>query len=286
MRLVFLKLGGSAITDKTRAETLNPGVIRDAARAVFSAREKNPDLGILLGHGSGSFGHFTAKKWGFGKGEAFADPSARRGTAANANASPLRWRAYAETGASAARLNRLVTDIFLEENVPVVSIQPSASARTRDGELIYLDAQNIRTALDHNLVPLIYGDVAFDETRGMAIIGTDAQFAYLAPLLEPARIIYTTAVSGIYTADPNKDPDAQLLRAITPATFQEIRAQVGESHGYDVTGGMIDKLARSVALVEKFPTIEIFVTAAQQDAIIGALAHDPHVAGTFIHANL
>lgn len=256
MSLVFFKLGGSAITDKTRETTPKPDVIRDAARAIFSAREQNPDLKILLGHGSGSFGHFTAKKFGYGE--------------------KNNWRAYAETGASAARLNRLVTDIFLEENVPVVSLQPSASARTRDGELIHLDAQNILTALEHNLVPLIYGDVAFDETREMAIVSTDAQFAFLAPILKPSRIIYTTAVNGIYTADPNTNPDAQLIREITPASFEEIRAHVGAAQGFDTTGGMLDKLARSVTLVQKFPALDIFVIAARQEIILNVLILPNH----------
>ena len=264
LQFVFLKLGGSAITDKTQPATPKPDVIREIARAVFAVRAQNASLRILLGHGSGSFGHFTAKKWGYGQ-------------AGN-------WRAYAETGASAARLNRLVTDIFLDENVPVVSLQPSASARTRDGELIHLDTQNIRTALDHNLIPLVFGDVAFDETRGMAIASTDAQFAYLAQILQPSRIVYTTAVNGIYTADPNKHPDAQLIREITPASFQEIRAHVGEAHGYDVTGGMLDKLARSVALVEKFPALEIFVIAADAAHIAPALLEQAPAQGTRIRA--
>ncbi len=264
MSLLFLKLGGSAITDKTRAATPKPDVIRDAARAIKSARAQNPELQILLGHGSGSFGHFTAKKFGYGE--------------------KNNWRAYAETGASAARLNRLVTDIFLEDQVPVVSLQPSASARTRNGELYTLDVANIVTALDHNLIPLIYGDVAFDDARGMAIVSTDAQFAYLAPILKPSRIIYTTAVNGIYTADPTKNPDAQLIREITPATFEEIRAQVGEAQGFDVTGGMLDKLARSVALVEEFPLLEIFVIGAQEKEIENALTQHNFAGGTRIRA--
>jgi isopentenyl phosphate kinase len=272
MQTIFLKLGGSAITDKTRPATPKPDVIRDAARAVFQARTQLAgELRILLGHGSGSFGHYTAQKWGFGEGDA-TSPNAR-------------WRAYAETGASAARLNRLVTDIFLEENVPVVSIQPSASAHTRDGELIHLETETIRTALNHNLIPLIYGDVAFDETRDMAIVSTDALFAYLAPILQPTRIVYTTAVNGIYTADPNKHPDAQLLREITPASFQALGAHVGASHGYDVTGGMLDKLARSVALVEKFPALKIFVIAAQFRAIVNALTVTHPTYGTHITAD-
>lgn len=267
--MIFLKLGGSAITDKTQPATPKPDIIREIARAVLAAREKNPALKILLGHGSGSFGHFAAKKFGFGTG---------------GMTPPQRWRAYAETGASAARLNRLVTDIFLEENVPVVSLQPSATTRTRDGELIYFASENIITALAHNLIPLIYGDVAFDDTRGMAIASTDALFAYLTPILQPARIVYTTAVSGIYTADPIAHPDAQLLREITPASFKEIRAHVGESHGYDVTGGMLDKLARSVALVQKFPQLHIHVLAATAAQLTPALTNETVAQGTHIHA--
>lgn len=265
MQLVFLKLGGSAITDKTTAATPKPDVIRDAARAVRAAREQNTELRLLLGHGSGSFGHFTAKKFGFGEKE--------------------NWRAYAETGASAQRLNRLVTDILLEEDVPVVSLQPSASARTRDKELYALDTANIVTALAHNLVPLIYGDVTFDDVRGMSIASTDALFAYLAPILNPSRIIYTTAVNGIYTADPNKNPDAELIPEITPVTFESIRAHVGEAHGVDVTGGMLDKLARSVALVEKMPGIEIRIISARFDVLQRTLAGTTPQTGTRIATN-
>lgn len=267
--LIFLKLGGSAITDKTREATPKPEVIREAARAVYAARAATPDLKILLGHGSGSFGHFSAKKWGFGAGE--ETPSEQR------------WRAYAETGASAQRLNRLVTDIFLDENVPVASLQPSASARTRNGELYALYTANIQTALEHNLVPLIYGDVAFDDVRGMAIASTDALFAYLAPILQPSRIIYTTAVNGIYTADPIKHADAELIREITPESFHHIRTKVGEAHGVDVTGGMLDKLTRAVALVQQNPALDIFIVAAQHALICDSITRTNFERGTRIH---
>lgn len=264
MPLVFLKLGGSAITDKTRETTPKPDVIHDAARAIRAARKEIPDLRILLGHGSGSFGHFTAKKSGYGQKD--------------------NWRAYAETGASAQRLNRLVTDIMLEENVPIVSLQPSASARTREGELYTLDTANIRTALEHNLIPLVYGDVAFDDTRGMAIASTDAIFAFLAPLLKPSRIIYSTAVNGIYTADPITHPDAQPIPEITPATFEQLRANVGAAHGVDVTGGMLDKLNRAIRLVRQMPELEILLIGAQAQSIQTALTQPDSVQGTRVHS--
>jgi hypothetical protein len=45
---------------------------------------------------------------------------------------------------------------------------------------------------------------------------------------------------------------------------------------------MLDKLARSVALVEQMPAMEIFVIAAKQGAIIQALGKDSQIDGTHI----
>jgi isopentenyl phosphate kinase len=271
MDLVFLKLGGSAITDKTRGATPRPEVIRGGARAVQRARIQNPNLRILLGHGSGSFGHFAAKKYGFGR------PITGETEASD------RWQAYAETGAAAQRLNRIVTDIFLEEGVPVVSSQPSASALCREGELQSLAAKPIQSALEHDLVPLVYGDVAFDETRGMSIVSTEQIFTFLVTVLRPKRIVYATAVNGIYSGDPYTNPQAELIPEITPSSFPEIRAGVGDATGYDMTGGMLDKVERALALVEQVPQLEVYIIGAEQGLIERALLQDNFAEGTWIH---
>ncbi len=263
--MIFLKLGGSAITDKTRESIAREDVIHRVAREVKQARGNNPALSVLIGHGSGSFGHFAARKSGFGQ--------------------PGNWRAYAETGAAAARLTRVVTDIFLSEGVPVVAMQPSASARCRDGELVELAADAIRTALAHDLVPLVHGDVAFDETRGMTIASTEMIFAYLAPILKPSRIILAGIVNGVFDGDPLKDPSARLIQEITPANLAEIESQLRGSHGVDVTGGMIDKVKRMVMLVERAPTIRVQIISAMRKGLVArVLAQEDTGAGTVIHA--
>lgn len=263
-QLIFLKLGGSAITDKTREATAREGVIRQIAREVKRARDANPTLKLLLGHGSGSFGHFAARKFGFGERD--------------------NWRAYAETSASAARLTRLVTDIFLAEDVPVVAMQPSASARCREGELLELATAPIQTALAHNLIPLVHGDVAFDETRGMTIASTELLFAYLAPILKPARIILAGVVEGVFTADPLKDASAQLIREITPTNFLQIESQLRGSHGVDVTGGMFAKVKIMLALVQREPMLRVqIISATRAGAVERALARAESGEGTVIH---
>ena len=263
--LVFLKLGGSAITDKRREAMAREDVIHQIVREVKRARDANPALELLIGHGSGSFGHFAARKFGFGE----------RGN----------WRAYAETGASAARLTRLVTDIFLAEGIPVVAMQPSASARCRDGELIELATAPVQTALAHKLVPLVHGDVAFDETRGMAIASTEMIFAYLAPILKPARIILAGIVDGVFTADPLQDASAQLIRTITPVNFPQIESQLRGSHGVDVTGGMIAKVKVMLALAQREPTMRVQIVSAVRAGVIErALTRADFGEGTVIHA--
>ena len=265
--MIFLKLGGSAITDKTREATANEQVIRRIAREIKQARDasRNPALSILLGHGSGSFGHFAAKKFGYGAQD--------------------NWRAYAETGAAAARLNRIVNDVFLAEGVPVMTMQPSASARCRDGELVDLAVEPICAALAHGLVPLVYGDVAFDEVRGRTIISTETQFAYLASLLKPGRIILAGMVEGVFTGDPFAEPSAQLIHEITPTSFPQIESRLRGSHGIDVTGGMIAKVESMVVLVQRMPTIQVHIVSALREGVIErALMREDFAEGTLIHA--
>lgn len=263
--LVFLKLGGSAITDKTRGATAREDVIHSIARQVREALDHKPDLNILLGHGSGSFGHFTAKKFGYGE--------------------PGNWLAYAETGASAARLNRLVADIFLAEGVSVVTMQPSASSRCHDGELVELAAGPVRTALEHGLLPLVYGDVAFDDTREMTIVSTEMIFAYLAPTLKPSRILLAGIVDGAFTADPLKDASARLIREITPANAAEVESQLRGSHGFDVTGGMINKVKTMLELVGREPMITVRLLSAMHEGLVTrALLNAEIDSGTLIHA--
>jgi isopentenyl phosphate kinase len=263
--LVFLKLGGSLITDKAKEATAREGVIRQAAREINEVLKARPDLRLLAGHGSGSFGHFVAQRHGV------LEPG------------PPNWRGYAETGAAAARLNRLVTDIFLTEGIPVFSIQPSASAFCSDGELIRMETRPIMQMLQHGLVPLVYGDVALDEVRGYTIISTEQIFAYLANYLEPTRIVLAGEVGGVFTGDPLRDESARLIPEISCQNFQQVEQMLAGSHGFDVTGGMLAKVRTMYALVQKHPALKVQVISGQQPGMIRRALLEPDLAaGTTI----
>ncbi|TET53786.1 MAG: uridylate kinase, partial [Anaerolineales bacterium] len=120
---LFVKLGGSLITDKSSPSTARPEVIERIAAETREALDSDPGLRLLLGHGSGSFGHWAAKPY-----------STRQGVH-----TPDGWRGYAQVAAAAAKLNGIVTATFLAAGVPVLSFQPSASARCKDGVLHHLN---------------------------------------------------------------------------------------------------------------------------------------------------
>jgi len=255
--LVFLKLGGSLITDKRREGAARLDVIRRLAEEVRAARGIDPHLQLVLGHGSGSFGHAAAQRTRFLERQAF-DAAA-----------------YAEVAAAAARLNRIVADIFVEVGVPVVTLPPSALARCAAGRLESLALWPVQQLLAGRAIPLVYGDVALDTVYGATILSTENVFAYLARHLHPARILLAGDVDGVYTADPTRLPDAHPIPEITPASYPAVARALGGAAGFDVTGGMLAKVRTMVGLVEELPELEVYVISGRlpgrvQQALLGA----------------
>lgn len=265
---VFLKLGGSLITDKTQEQMPHLGVIRRLAQEIQRALDARPDLQLLVGHGSGSFGHFVGQRY-----------RTREGVVTDKS-----WHGYAETGTVAARLNRLVTDTLREAGLPVLAVQPSASALCHDGELRHLEVRPIVTALENGLLPLVYGDVALDTVRGCTIISTEEIFGYLARLLHPQRIILAGIVDGVFDRDPTHDTTAQPIAEISPMNYTQVEQRLGGSHGTDVTGGMLSKVQEMVALAKQVPGLQVHLITGQEPNHIYKALLDPDTArGTRIH---
>jgi isopentenyl phosphate kinase len=266
--LLFLKLGGSLITDKTRPQALRSDVLERLAGEIAEAFAARPDLRLLLGHGSGSFGHVTARQHGTRAGVRTAE----------------QWRGFAETGRVAAELNRLVVDALAAAGLPALRIQPSASARCRNGELLSLAERPIVEALEHGLLPVVHGDVAFDEARGGTIISTEEIFAWLARRLRPARIILAGEVDGVLTADPATGIAGEVIPLITPENLAAVESALGGSRGVDVTGGMVAKVREMLALAQRIEGLrEIHIISGLRPGLVrDALLRDDIPEGTRI----
>ncbi len=271
--LVLLKLGGSIITDKNEPFTAREEVIRRLGREIRQALDDQPDLQLILGHGSGSYGHVVAQEYRTRDGVVNGSDALREKS----------WRGFAETAAVAARLNRLITDRLLEEGVPVVSYQPSASARCRKGDLMYFDTHPLKQVLGAGLTPLVYGDVAVDAVQEFTIISTEQIFDNIARELQPARIILAGVVDGVYDADPLTNSGASRYEEITLDNWPEVEAALGGSHGTDVTGGMFSKVRDMYYLVLAQPPLQVHIVSGEVPGqVASALSGTDRDFGTLI----
>lgn len=260
--LVFLKLGGSLITDKREAQRFQADNMRQAAAEIVETLAAQADLRLLIGHGSGSFGHVAAQKHG----------------TAHGVRTPEQWRGFAEVGVVARRLNALVLDALHEAGLPVFGVQPSASALCEDGALRTMDAAPIQAALDHGLVPLVHGDVALDSVRGGTIISTETIFAFLAERLHPARILLLGEVEGVY------DGQGAIIPRITSGNFAQFAAALGGSHGTDVTGGMATKVRDMLALTGRVPGLQVQIMGGASGQLAAALRGEKRLGTTISQA--
>ena len=257
--LDFLKLGGSLITRKAVPRTPRPEVIDRLAQEIAQAMHFHPERRLLLGHGSGSYGHVPARKYG-----------TRQGVQ-----TPEQWQGFAEVWRDANTLNRLVVDALRDAGLPVIAFPPSASVTAQDGQVITWNVAPLQAALEAGLLPVVQGDVIFDTARGGTILSTEELFVHLARQLHPSRLLLAGIEPGVWPIYPPRLDEVSdgIVPEITPENFQSVLPALSGSQDADVTGGMASKVRQMLALVQELPGLEVRIFSGQQpDCLRGVLS--------------
>ena len=226
--LTLVKLGGSLITDKRRPGRSRRQVIARLAGEIAAAGRPGR---LIVGHGSGSFGHPAAARYGVHRG-------ARRGE---------KLAGVAETQARAATLHRMVVDALIRAGAAPFSLAPSSFMTASAGRPVGLALEPLLRALDQGLLPVTYGDVVLDRRQGAAICSTETVFAALVKALrrrghQVEQAIWLGETEGVY------DGEGRLVEEITAANLgRALRATRGAA-GTDVTGGMRHRLETAASL--------------------------------------
>lgn len=245
--LVLLKLGGSLITDKARPETALDGVIRRLAREVTEALRQPGAPRLVLGHGSGSFGHAAAAHYGVHEG---LGPGPGSGPSPGAGAAPERRQGISRVQERAAALHARVVGALLAEGAAPFSVAPSSALVAAAGRPVRIEAEPLLLALRAGLLPVVYGDVVMDRERGSAIASTEAVLLVVAEELERrglpvARALWAGITDGVLTEGGER------LDEVRAAAAAEALAAAGASAGTDVTGGMRHRLEAALELARR-----------------------------------
>jgi isopentenyl phosphate kinase len=262
--LVMLKLGGSLITEKSLAHTVRADVLSRLAHEIQHVYQSQPGLRLVLGHGSGSFGHMAAQKY-----------NTRQGVS-----SPSEWRGFVEVWQEANALNRLVMDALFRVGLPAIALPASSAVTAQNGRVKHWDLTPIQMALDSGLLPVVYGDVIFDLERGGTIFSTEDLFAHLARNLHPSLILLAGIEAGVWADFPT---NTRLIEAITPQNLTQISAVLGGSSAVDVTGGMQSKVYEMLALVKDDPELAVRIFSGLQPGLVEQALQGEAV-GTSIYA--
>ncbi len=249
MALYFLKLGGSLITDKSQPHTVRPGALKRAAQEIADALRLRQDLRLVIGHGSGSFGHVPAERHG-----------TRDGVSSAAG-----WWGFVEVFREARALNQLVLEALLDAGLPVIAFPPSAAVIAANGKVQSWDLQPLQAALVTGLVPLVYGDVIFDTDRGGTILSTEELFFHLAANLKPQRILLAGIETGVWQDYPAR---TQIVDTITTESFDLQKSALTGAAAIDVTGGMRKKVEIMLNLVRQMPELEALIFSGEDPGLL------------------
>ena len=249
-QLTILKLGGSAITDKSRE--LTPDLVTIHRSADHIAKYRRP---LILLHGGGSFAH----------------PFAKRGKLAKGFKNRSQFKSLDETELYLDQLSRIIQVALLQRNVGFVPFRPMSYVETRQGDISRVFLNPIMDALNLGLIPLSHGDVVMDSKIGFSIVSADRLASLFALRLKASRVLFGSDVDGIYTADPKRSKNVRLVREVNSRNYRKILAILPKNLSGDATGGMMTKFLEAVRLARN--GCESYIFNLRREGMLEALLY-------------
>jgi isopentenyl phosphate kinase len=136
----------------------------------------------------------------------------------------------------------------------------------------------IRKALASHLLPVVHGDVAFDEALGGTILSTEDVFGFLAEHFPPARILLAGIEAGVWEDFPAR---TRLVKQIQFSDYEKMRAGIGGSASTDVTGGMKAKVEEMLQLIQKNKGLTVQIFSAEEGGFLSRALRGENV-GTLL----
>lgn len=261
---IYLKLGGSLITNKDKAYTPRLDKLQSLAQEIKTVLDASPNIQLILGHGSGSFGHTAAKKYGTRSGVKTTEE----------------WYGFAEVRFQAAELTRYVMEALINAGIAAIPFSPSTSMVSTNRKVTTHNLLAMRKSIHAHLLPVVHGDVVFDEVLGGTILSTEDVFTLLTEQIPPTRILLAGIEAGVWENFPAR---TKLVKEIKLGAYEKMRSGIHGSASTDVTGGMKSKVEEMFALIEKNKKLTVQIFSAEENGDLTRALNGENV-GTTLRA--
>jgi isopentenyl phosphate kinase len=225
-KLLFVKIGGGLLTDKTRSNLLNSAFI-DQIPSLFP-KNISDEFDVIIGTGAGSFGHHEAKQHGLIDG--IKNPSQLLG--------------MSKAHLSVQQLNQIAVSKLIEGDIPAFSVSPSALFTSSRGRARNVNLKSVRAALSKKLVPVVHGETVIDNERGVEIFSTErTALVIISKFIESydeVIVIFLTKTNGVLDSHGQTIP---IVNSLDMLDFSH-------HSGIDVTGGMHTKVKAALELTK------------------------------------
>ena len=248
--LYFLKIGGSVITETNVYKKAKIATIRNIMRQIKEAKNEK-EFDLIIGHGGGSFPHIPAKKYRVNEG--LINKNSKKGAAI--------------THIVANSLNNIVVNEALNVGLEVFPFSPSSFGLWNGKKVQEGMVAHISESLKNNFIPVVYGDVVMNSSKGVSIASTEDVFTLISQKLKPDKIIIATDVDGVFDKNPKTHKEARLIKKINSANISKVLGGTGGSQKVDVTGGMHSKLELLYKMVKATKSQGIITNGLRKNSI-------------------
>jgi len=207
--LVLIKLGGSVVTHKERAMTLNKRATDRIIKSLLNVK-----IPIILIHGGGSFGHYWSIKYGM-------------------HSKPERYSSegIAVVHESMISLNQFIIKTMLKLKMNPYPIPPYSLILGK--KPLPKKIFELAHMTEDKIVPVTYGDIVYRTRHKYSILSGDELMTLISTVLRPKKVIFAINVDGIYE-DPQTKNVIHTIDEKSLIKFSDVKL--------DITGGMKRKV--------------------------------------------
>ena len=230
--IVILKLGGSLLTDKSTPYKLRQKIIKAVAVEIKECLDLELIKSLVIVHGVGSIGHPPVLKYNLHKGFRNKD----------------QLISMSRTQQIVNEFRKTIATTFLEEEIPINLMH--ASSMVVGNKMVITDHSfnSLKGFLSLGMIPLIGGDMMYDNIMGFSVCSGDQIAVVLSRVLHAKQLLFATDVPGVFDKDPKSGEPAQLLREINVNEIEQLLSKTKESTKTDASGKMRGKLISLVSI--------------------------------------